>query len=62
MAANAWDDKRIQHINHLMNDIHASSNQIYEHLMDSDYDSLKKEATDQIKRLRLIIDSVQDEV
>lgn len=62
MAANAWDDKRIQHINHLMNDIHASSNQIYEHLMDRDYDSLKKEATDQIKRLRLIIDSVQDEV
>jgi|TARA_R100001163_G_C4979038_1_gene135910 hypothetical protein len=62
MAANAWDDKRIQHINHLMNDIHASSNQIYEHLMDRDYDSLKQEATDQIKRLRLIIDSVQDEV
>ena len=62
MAANAWDDKRIQHINHLMNDIHASSKQIYEHLMDRDYDSLKKEATDQIKRLRLIIDSVQDEV
>ena len=62
MAANAWDDKRIQHINHLMNDIHASSNQIYEHLMDRAYDSLKKEATDQIKRLRLIIDSVQDEV
>jgi hypothetical protein len=48
------DNKRIQNINFIMDDVHNSSNSIYESLVDKDFDSLKTEV--------LILESVQDEL
>ena len=56
------EDKRIQNINFIMDDVHASSNNIYESLVDKDFDSLKKEVQSLIKQLKLILESVQDEL
>jgi len=56
------EDKRIQNINFIMDDVHASSNNIYESLVDKDFDSLKVEVQSLIKQLKLILESVQDEL
>ncbi len=56
------EDKRIQNINFIMDDVHASSNNIYESLVDKDFDSLKAEVQSLIKQLKLILESVQDEL
>jgi hypothetical protein len=56
------ENKRVQNINFLMEDIHSSSNEIYESLIDRDYPSLKIEIQGLIKKLKLILDSVQDEL
>jgi len=56
------ENKRVQNINFLMEDIHSSSNEIYESLIDRDYSSLKVEIQGLIKKLKLILDSVQDEL
>tara|TARA_S200002703_G_scaffold6215_1_gene6926 strand:+ start:246 stop:428 length:183 start_codon:yes stop_codon:yes gene_type:complete len=56
------EDKRIQNINFIMDDVHASSNNIYESLVDRDFDSLKAEVQSLIKQLKLILESVQDEL
>jgi hypothetical protein len=45
-----------------MDDIHNSSNNIYEHLIDEDYPSLKTELVTLIKKLKGLIDSLQDEL
>jgi len=45
-----------------MDDIHNSSNNIYENLVDKDFDSLKSEVQTLIKQLKLILESVQDEL
>ncbi len=56
------EDKRIQNINFIMDDVHTSSNNIYENLVDKDFDSLKSEVQSLIKQLKLILESVQDEL
>ncbi len=56
------EDKRIQNINFIMDDVHTSSNNIYENLVDKDFDSLKAEVQSLIKQLKLILESVQDEL
>ena len=56
------EDKRIQNINFIMDDVHTSSNNIYENLVDKDLDSLKAEVQSLIKQLKLILESVQDEL
>jgi len=45
-----------------MDDVHDSSNSIYEHLVDKDFDSLKVDVQALIKKLKLILESVQDEL
>jgi hypothetical protein len=45
-----------------MDDVHTSSNNIYENLVDKDFDSLKTEVQSLIKQLKLILESVQDEL
>ena len=45
-----------------MDDVHDSSNSIYESLVDKDFDSLKTEVQSLIKKLKLILESVQDEL
>ena len=56
------EDKRIQNINLIMDDVHTSSNNIYESLVDNEFDSLKIEVQSLIKQLKLILESVQDEL
>jgi len=56
------ETKRVQNINFIMNDVHTSANQIYENLIDEEYISLKIEIQSLIKKLKLILDSVQDEL
>jgi hypothetical protein len=56
------ENKRIQNINFIMDDVHNSSNSIYESLVDKDFDSLKTEVQSLIKQLKLILESVQDEL
>ena len=56
------EDKRIQNINFIMDDVQKSSNNIYESLVDKDFDSLKAEVQSLIKQLKLILESVQDEL
>ena len=56
------ENKRIQNINFIMDDVHDSSNSIYEHLVDKDFDSLKVDVQSLIKKLKLILESVQDEL
>ena len=56
------EDKRIQNINFIMDEVHTTSNNIYENLVDKDFDSLKIEVQSLIKQLKLILESVQDEL
>ena len=56
------ENKRIQNINFIMDDVHNSSNSINESLVDKDFDTLKTEIQSMIKQLKLILESVQDEL
>lgn len=62
MAVNSLENKRIQNINFIMNDIHDSSNDIYEMLVDKDIPQLKVEINGLIKKLKHVLDSVEDEL
>jgi len=58
----AYDKERIAHINYLMDNIHDSTNEIYEALIDRDFDVLKQ----QIKLLQSILKdisiSIEDDI
>ena len=54
--------ERLNYINRTMDDIHDSSNQIYEHLVDREYDELKVEINNQIKQLKSLLDSLEDDI
>ena len=54
--------ERLNYINHMMDDIHNSSNTIYECLVDREYDQLKIEITSLIKQLKSIQDSLEDDI
>jgi len=58
----AYDKERITHINYLMDNIHDSTTEIYEALMDRDFEVLKS----QIKLLQSILKdisiSVEDDI
>lgn len=61
MAIEYFETKRVQNINYLMDEIHDSSNQIYEHLIDEEYEEVKIEINAMIKTLKSVLESVQDE-
>lgn len=52
---------RIAHINFVMSCIHRSTNQIYEHLIDREYEDLRKEISLLMKQLKDIKDSIDDD-
>jgi hypothetical protein len=56
------ENKRVQNINYIMDDIHDSVNIIYESLMDEEFSPLKTEVQLLIKKLKLILESVNDEL
>jgi len=57
----AVECQRIDHINFLMDELHSTLNNIYEHLIDKETDVLKKEVNQCVRSLKSIIESVEDE-
>ena len=53
---------RLNHINFLMNDLHNSLNNIYENLVDHENESLKKEVTMLIYKLKQLLADAKEEV
>ncbi len=62
MNFNYTENNRIQNINYIMEDIHDSSNQIYEYLIDKENEALKLEVNVLIRQLKLILESIEDEI
>tara|TARA_B110000908_G_scaffold172585_1_gene241005 strand:- start:20111 stop:20302 length:192 start_codon:yes stop_codon:yes gene_type:complete len=58
----AYDKERIAHINYLMENIHDSTNEIYEALIDRDFKSLKQEIKTLQSLLKDISVSVEDDI
>lgn len=54
--------ERLNYINRTMDDIHDSSNNIYEHLVDREYDELKMEINSLIKQLKSLLESLEDDI
>jgi hypothetical protein len=55
------EQERIAHINHLMEDIHDSTNSIYEFLIDRDFVSLCGAVSHQISVLEDLRNSIEEE-
>ncbi len=58
----ADDKERIAHINHLMDNIHDSTAEIYESLIDRDFPTLKMEIKQLMLSLKDILDSTEDDI
>lgn len=56
------DKKRLQNINFIMEDIHDSVNQIYETLVDQEYDDTRKAILTLNSKLKTINESINDEL
>jgi hypothetical protein len=56
-----FDTERLTHINHLMEEIHGSCNNIYECLVDRDFKELSSVITELIATLNDVETSVKDE-
>jgi len=54
--------QRLNYINKTMDEIHDSANEIYEHLVDREYDELKVEINSLIKQLKGLLDSLEDDI
>jgi hypothetical protein len=54
--------KRIQNINFIMDDIHTSINDIYESLVDQEYDVTRKSILSLNSKLKTINESINDEL
>ena len=55
------EKKRIQNINFIMSDIHESVNQIYETLIDQEYDDTRKSILTLNSKLKSINESINHE-
>ena len=58
----SYDEERLIHINTLMDTIHDSTNEIYESLVDRDFDSLQNTVGSLIAILKEISLSTENEV
>ena len=56
------EHKRPQHLNFIMEDIHDSVNQIYETLVDQEYDETRKSILTLNSKLKTINESINDEL
>tara|TARA_R100001463_G_C3360161_1_gene202931 strand:- start:264 stop:449 length:186 start_codon:yes stop_codon:yes gene_type:complete len=59
---NPLDEKRLKHINHLMDDIHDHSSDIYESLVDKDFNQAEQDIDKLISTLNNIKSSFKDEI
>ena len=55
----AFDLERLTHVNYLMNEIHESCNEIYERLIDREFDLLVIEIDNLISMLKYYIVSIK---
>jgi hypothetical protein len=55
------EKERVQHVNILMNEIYGQVSDIYESLIDKDFDALKNAIDDQIDTLLYLRNSTSDE-
>jgi len=62
MKTSAVERERLHQINIMMNELHEKNNQIYEHLIDREYEELKSVLKEQIDELKVILDSLQDDI
>tara|TARA_R110002051_G_scaffold305776_1_gene375960 strand:+ start:838 stop:1026 length:189 start_codon:yes stop_codon:yes gene_type:complete len=62
MSISAVEKERLRHINIMMRELHEKNNQIYEHLVDQEHESLKGVVKEQMDSLKVLLDSLQDEV
>jgi hypothetical protein len=62
MIITPLDKKRLQNINFIMADIHDSVNQIYETLVDQEYDETRKTILLLNSKLKTINESINDEI
>jgi hypothetical protein len=62
MIITPLDKKRLQNINFIMSDIHDSVNQIYETLVDQEYDETRKSILMLNSKLKAINESINDEL
>jgi phage terminase Nu1 subunit (DNA packaging protein) len=58
----AYDKERIAHINNLMDTIHTSVSQIYESLIDRDFEELKGDIHNLMYILKDISSSIEDDI
>ena len=59
---NPLDEKRLKHINHLMDDIHDKSSEVYESLVDKDFNQAEQDINQLISTLNNIKSSFKDEI
>jgi hypothetical protein len=62
MIITPLDKKRLQNINFIMADIHDSVNQIYETLVDQEYDETRKSILTLNSKLKTINESINEEL
>jgi hypothetical protein len=62
MIITPLDKKRLQNINFIMADIHDSVNQIYETLVDQEYEETRKTILLLNSKLKTINESINDEL
>lgn len=58
----AYDKERISHINMVMDEIHESTSDIYEQLVDKEFELLKHTINKLIFKLKEIHNSIEDEI
>ena len=59
---NPLDEKRLKYINHLMDDIHDKSSEVYESLVDKDFNQAEQDIDKLISTLNNIKSSFKDEI
>jgi predicted translin family RNA/ssDNA-binding protein len=59
---NPLDEKRLKHINHLMDEIHDQSSSVYESLVDKDFNQAEQDINQLISTLNNIKSSFKDEI
>ena len=57
---NSLEENRLSHINYLMAEVHESTNNVYESFVDKDYEGAKLHTQNLIKRLKDVIQSLED--
>ncbi len=59
---NALDEQRVKYINHLMDDIHKRSSDVYESIIDKDFKEAEYNINQLISTLNNIKSSFKDEI